>query len=118
MAIATATELASYLQQDLDTASAQLALDLVESEITVALGGTLPDPLPGVAKRIELAAAGRLYLNPSGAESETTGPFSRRFGTEGLLTDEERSALSRVRGTSHTLSLAGPDPVTDTSILF
>lgn len=110
MTIASVDELACYLQSDLDTSSATLALDLVDAEIADLFGGTLPAPLPGAAKRIELAAAGRLYLNPSGAESESVGPFSRRFGSDGVLTAEERTALSRFRGTSFTVSLAGPDP--------
>jgi len=70
--IAELTELASALQVDLDTATANLLLlDLAQGLITELIGEQ--DPWPKTAKSIALTAAARAYRNPEGVRQDTTG---------------------------------------------
>lgn len=95
--IATLAEFASFLQIDLDTATANLVLlDLAEGLITAEIGAQ--DPWPSVAKSIALAAAGRAYVNPEGLKQETVGSTTAVYNTplymNGVyLSDPERAAL-------------------------
>lgn len=78
--IAELSELASALQSDLDTATANLLLlDLAQGLITERIGEQ--SPWPTVAKSIALAAAARAYRNPEGLKQDTTG------GTTGIYND-------------------------------
>ena len=95
--IATAEELASFLQTDLDTATANLLLlDLAQGLIATEIGEH--DPWPSIAKAVALAAAGRAYVNPDGLRQETAGSTTAIFNTplymNGVyLSDPERAAL-------------------------
>jgi hypothetical protein len=98
--IATLSEFASFLQVDVDTATANLVLlDLAQGQIVDEIG--LRDPWPATAKAVALSAAKRAYVNPDGASSETVGGTVVAFsdGNMGVfLTEEERSRLQRVGG--------------------
>jgi len=70
--IAELTELASALQCDLDTATANLLLlDLAQGLITEIIGEQ--NPWPKTAKSIALTAAARAYRNPEGTRTEAIG---------------------------------------------
>lgn len=72
VAIATLEELASQLQSDLDTATANLLLlDQAQGLVTEQIGDQ--NPWPTIAKSIALAAAARAYRNPEGTRQETRG---------------------------------------------
>lgn len=76
--VATLEEFASFLQTDLDTATANLLLlDLAQGLITAEIGQQ--DPWPSVAKAIALAAAGRAYVNPEGLKQDTVGSTTAVF---------------------------------------
>lgn len=97
--IASLPELASFLQTDLDTATANLLLlDLAQGLITEVIG--VQDPWPTIAKTIALTAAGRAYRNPEGLRQETVGGTTS-FYNDSLyamgvyLTADERAALSK-----------------------
>lgn len=98
--IATLSEFASFLQVDVDTATANLVLlDLAQGQIVDEIG--LRDPWPATAKAVALSAAKRAYVNPDGASTETVGGTVVAFsdGNMGVfLTEEERSRLQRVGG--------------------
>lgn len=98
--IATLEEFASFLQEDLDTATANLVLlDLAQGQIIDEIGAR--DPWPATAKAVALSAAKRAYVNPEGASSETVGGTSVAYtdGNMGVfLTEEERNRLQRVGG--------------------
>jgi hypothetical protein len=97
--IAELTELASFLQVDLDTATANLLLlDLAQGLITEVIGEQ--SPWPSIAKSIALTAAGRAYRNPDGLRQESVGATTSIFNdplyTMGVyLTADERAALSK-----------------------
>jgi hypothetical protein len=99
-AIATLEEFASFLQEDLDTATANLVLlDLAQGQIIDEIGAR--DPWPATAKAVALSAAKRAYVNPEGASSETVGGITTAYtdGNMGVfLTEDERSRLQRVGG--------------------
>ena len=96
--IAELPELASFLQVDLDTASAELyLLDLAQGLITEVIGER--NPWPTTAKSIALIAAARAYRNPEGLRQDTvggaTGIYNDPLYVMGVyLTDAERAALS------------------------
>jgi len=121
--IATLSEFASFLQVDVDTATANLVLlDLAQGQIVDEIG--VRDPWPATAKAIALSAAKRAYVNPEGVSSETMGGVSVSYadGNMGVfLTDDERARLQRVGGggsaafsvvpTHETPPWYGPDPL-------
>jgi len=96
--IATVEEFASFLQSDLDAATANLLLlDLAEGLIVAEIGEQ--DPWPAVAKSICLASAARAYVNPDGLRQDTTGSttavFNAPAGVNGVyLTAAELAALN------------------------
>jgi hypothetical protein len=78
--IATVEELASFLQTDLDTATANLLLlDLAQGLVTAEIG--IQNPWPSVARSVALAAAGRAYVNPEGLKQDTTGGTTAIYNT-------------------------------------
>jgi hypothetical protein len=87
-----------------DLARAQAALSDASDLVTAAAGDDLGDPAAPVAVAITLNAARRAYLNPSGAVSETVGPYSVRFGDDSpngiYLTERELAALQAL-GSNH-----------------
>lgn len=109
--IAELTELASALQTDLDTATANLLLlDLAQGLITEVIGEQ--NPWPSTAKSIALIAAARAYRSPDGLRQETVGGTTAiyndplyRMGV--YLSDQERSDLIRWK-TNHGSGTGGP----------
>lgn len=93
--IATVEEFASFLQCDLDTATANLLLlDLAQGLVAEVIGEL--DPWPVSAKAVALAAAARSYRNPEGVKRETVGGVTVEYNPEDLgvyLTDSELSRL-------------------------
>lgn len=109
--IAELTELASALQCDLDTATANLLLlDLAQGLITEVIGAQ--NPWPTVAKSTALTAAARAYRNPEGVRTEAVGGINLgyndplyRMGV--YLSDQERADLIRWK-TNHDSGKGGP----------
>jgi hypothetical protein len=95
--IATVEELASFLQTDLDTATANLLLlDLAQGLITAEIG--VQNPWPSIAKSVALSAAGRAYVNPDGLKQDTIGGTTAIYNTplymSGVyLSEQERQSL-------------------------
>lgn len=93
--IATLPEFASFLQIDLDTATANLLLlNLAQGLVAEVIGDQ--DPWPVTAKAVALAAAGRAYRNPEGVKQETVGGTTLIYNPEEMgvyLTDSELSRL-------------------------
>lgn len=124
--IATLEEFASFLQCDLDTATANLLLlDLAQGMITAEIGEQ--DPWPSIAKSVALSASGRAYVNPEGLKQDLTGSMTAIWNwspdANGVyLTTAERDALhywlngpggsnrGQPRGTGFPAALAWPDP--------
>lgn len=120
MLIAETYELGWFAQTDVDEAVAMFLLELAQGLIVDEIGER--DPWPPTAKAVALAAAGRAYLNPTGAKSETTGPFTvvRDAAALGVyLTDEEVARLHREPGAtgyggpvgSFPAAVCWPDPI-------
>lgn len=95
--IATLEEFASFLQTDIDTATANLLLlDQAQGLITEQIG--VQDPWPTIAKSVALAAAGRAYVNPEGLRQDTTGSTTAIYNSplyrNGVyLSDQEKADL-------------------------
>lgn len=93
--IATLPEFASFLQIDLDTATANLLLlDLAQGLVAEVIGDQ--SPWPTSAKVVALAAAGRSYRNPEGLKQETVGGTTAIYNAEEMgvyLTDSELARL-------------------------
>ncbi len=75
MAIFTLSELASYLQQDLDTATATLIQTLTDGLIAEQTG-TVAIPAPVSTKAVALEVAARAYRNPNAIRQEAVGQWS------------------------------------------
>jgi len=91
--IATLEEFASFLQADVNTATANLLLlDLAQGQITERIGDL--DPWPTTAKAVALEAAKRAYVNPEGLGSETSGSTAATYPERGVyLTKDEVERL-------------------------
>jgi hypothetical protein len=95
--IASLPELASFLQVDLDTATANLLLlELAQGLITEIIGDL--DPWPVTAKAVALAAAGRAYRNPDGLKRETVGAVTSEYNAEEMGVYLTPSELGRLQG--------------------
>ena len=98
------TELASYMQTDLDTASATLARLLVTTLIRNEVGATRYDVLTDLAplKPVALDVAKRLLLNPDGNRSEQIDDYSVTYAVEQIggaaLTDDEIARVLAAAG--------------------
>lgn len=97
--MATLEEFASFLQEDLDTATANLVLlDLAQGLVAAEIGDH--DPWPSIAKAVALSAAGRAYVNPDGLKQDTVGSTTAIYNVSPsangvFLTDDEIDALHR-----------------------
>lgn len=80
MDLYTIEQFASYLQSDVDTATAVLLRDLVTGMIEDAGGIVVADEtsIPSRIVALALTAAGRAYTNPQGYTSETVGGWTGR----------------------------------------
>jgi hypothetical protein len=87
-----------------DLARAEACLSDASLLVTAAAGDDLGDPADSLAVTITLNSARRAYLNPSGAVSETVGPYSVRYGDDSpngvYLTSSELAALHGL-GSAH-----------------
>lgn len=112
MAIYTLAEFASYLQSDVDTATATLLLDLVTGLIEEVDGNDYSTATPtSTVKAIALEAAARAYRNADGTSSvsEAIDDYSVTRRWEGaaamlglFLTSTE---IARLRGLARTRSV-------------
>ncbi len=94
MAIFTLSELASYLQQDLDTATATLIQTLTDGLIAER-AGPVAVPASSAMKAVALEVAARAYRNPARLSMETIDDYTWRVDNAGdagvfLLEDEVR----------------------------
>lgn len=107
--IATTADLGTFLGLGgaLDTARAQLLLDLVEAD-----AGSITTPVPAGAKGVILTAAARAYANPAGASSEAVGSVSTTYGAGGgmYLSRAELRTLRRLAGIGGGAFTIDPTP--------
>lgn len=102
MALYTLEEFASYVQSDVDTATALLLRDLATGAIGAATG-LVVDDTNSELKRIALQAASRAYRNPGGLRQETIGSESYTYAAETVanevaLTPQEKREARRAVG--------------------
>ena len=99
MALFELTKLASFLQRDLDEATAQLAHDLTLDAFQgeVGVGVITPTPQPGIMT-LAIQVAARVVANPVGVQFEATGPLSRSGLKPPKLSEEEVAELRRLLG--------------------
>lgn len=78
------TQLASYMQQDLDQASAELARSLAATLIRGEVGAARFDAMAdlSVFLPVALEVARRALLNPGGVRSEQIDDYSVTYATE------------------------------------
>lgn len=88
-----ATDLASYLGSAVDDDRATFVLGLVMDE-----AGSIISPVPSGAKGVILAAAARIYSNPTGVSQELIGPYQTSRASSNLLTKGERASIRRHGG--------------------
>lgn len=94
--IATRDELASALQCDLDTETANLLLAIAQGLVVERIGTV--DPWPASARSAVLAAAGRAYENFVGTRTTTAGRETITYAEARagvFLTDAEETDLTR-----------------------
>lgn len=96
------TELASLLQQDVDTATATLARDMATGFVTARVI-VLPDPVPAALKAVALRIASRIYNNPTGAKAESIGGYSSTPGE--FLDAADDMVLSAFRAGATVISV-------------
>ncbi len=93
MAAYTAVDLAAHLQQDVDTATATLALRVAADVVHTYTRGVGFDPITGVPgddlAAVILTSAGRVYVNPAHTQSETIDDYTvRHAGFTGFTLPE------------------------------
>lgn len=99
--IASPSDLATLLQQDVDTATATLLLSLAQG-----LAEDIVTPLPASAKAVVLSAAARAFANPQNLSNETVGPYTATHAGAGVfLTKAEERALKRAAGRGGAFSV-------------
>jgi hypothetical protein len=112
VALYTLEEFASYVQSDVDTATADLLRELVTGLIEAVDGHDYQTDVPSAAaKAVGLQAAARAYRNPGGISSQSeaiddysvTNRWESQAAEMGLfLTDSE---LARLRGVARNRSV-------------
>lgn len=115
--IVTPDSLAVYLDVDLSEDKYDRAQMLIDDAIAQALSvvtvGDVPDDgpteanLPTGAASVIRAAVARIFLNPTGVTSESTGPYAygRPAGTGALFSKAERAQLRRMGGGGNAFSV-------------
>lgn len=111
-------QLASYMQSDLDQATATLARSLTTTLIRSAVGATRYDALTDLSPLMPVAldVARRIMLNPDGVRSEQVDDYSVTYAAESLsgaaLTADEtaraRAAAGLRTGGAFTITPAAP----------
>ncbi|WP_346536951.1 hypothetical protein [Micromonospora sp. DPT] len=97
-------QLASYMQSDLDSASAALARDLATALIRAEVGATRYDGLADLSPFLPVAleVARRALLNPGGVRSEQVDDYSVTYASEfvggAALTEAERELVLAAAG--------------------
>ncbi|MET7395615.1 hypothetical protein ABZS66_19205 [Dactylosporangium sp. NPDC005572] len=117
------TELASYLQQDLDASSATLARELTTTGIRLVVGparwAALTTGQATDLKGLALDIARRLYLNAEMRRSERIDDYEYTNATETLgdteLDEDEKDRVRRIfgmrtSGGAYTITPASPRP--------
>lgn len=100
------TQLASYMQQDLDSSSASLARSLAASLIRAEVGATVYDAMTDLSPFLPVAleVARRALLNPNGVRAEQVDDYSVTYATEfvggAALTAAERALVLAAAGVS------------------
>lgn len=100
----TLDELASYMQSDLDAATATLARLLVTTLIRNEVGATRYDALTDLSplKPVALDVARRIMLNPDGVRSEQVDDYQVTYAAEHLagaaLTPDEVTRVLAAAG--------------------
>lgn len=103
--LVTSAELASFLQQDLDLATSDLVIGLVETDV-LATAGVAAVAAPAWVKGIVIAACARIYTNPAGLTSERIDDYTRQMAESGtLLNAAERGRLTGLSGTGGAFSV-------------
>ena len=101
---ATAADVEAILGRTLDaeaTTRVERLLTLASGLVSAIMGYTVdPNPIPALVTTITANAVVRVMANPTGAQSQTAGPFSETFGPSepGLgLTVDEVAQLRQLR---------------------
>ncbi len=109
MPAVTVSEFASYVQQDVDTATATLLLGLAEGMVAEIVGAALPDPATPAQRAVILEAVRRAYVNPEGWTSEQIDDWAGRRDPSDVglfVTDSERATL--LPGASDAFTIRAP----------
>ncbi|MFY1588989.1 hypothetical protein ACN267_31365 [Micromonospora sp. WMMD734] len=116
----TLEQLASYMQQDLDQASAELARALTTALIRAEVGAARYDALTDLSPFLPVAleVARRTLLNPAGIRSEQIDDYSVTYAAEVIggpaLTESERAQVLAAAGIrasgAFTIRPAGTPP--------
>lgn len=117
--IAHRDELAAWLQQPVDPATADLYLGVAEGLVVAEIGAR--SPWPEAVKGVQLSVVARALDNPTGRRATTTGSESATMAhVDGVyLSGEDKRSLRRAVGLSadpgpaHSFpaALCWPDPV-------
>lgn len=96
-------DLEALLQRQVNEATVELLRSFVTAMIkSLGLDYSADDALvPDDVKGVALMSTARGYVNPTGAASETVGPYAVRNGTV-YLTPEEVATLEAVKATQST----------------
>ena len=116
--IASVVEFAARVQQAVDVTTADLLLEIAEDLIVAEIGTPadisarleIDPPLtayPARVKGVQLDAAARAYVNPSGVQHETFETYSRTGIPRGgvYLTTDERNTLRAIVGVTGLTSI-------------
>ena len=97
-------QLASYMQSDLDQASAELARSLAAALIRAEVGASTYDAMTDLSPFLPVAleVARRALLNPGGVRSESVDDYSVTYASEfvggAALTEAERALVLAAAG--------------------
>ncbi len=101
MAAYTAADLAAHLQQDVDTATANLALKVAADVAHTYTRGAGFDPITGDPgddlAAVILTSAGRTYVNPAHTQQETIDDYTVRHAAFTGWTLPELAVLNTYR---------------------
>jgi hypothetical protein len=98
-------DLAAFMQQDLDTATATACRTAAQGAILGAVRqAELPNPVPAFMAFVGMRVAARLYANPTGSTSETVGTYSVAYAAQ-LMEPEDKRLLGQLFGVGTALSV-------------
>lgn len=107
-ALASPSDLGEFLQLSIeeDDARAVLVLRMASAAVCQVAGSVSDaweiDDVPEVAWSVTLAAAARLWANPTGQTDRSVGPFRDGWdaGATGILTADEREQIANLNSSS------------------